>query len=397
MARGGLIRLGLMLGAIVLALLLGEAAFRVLDISYYWSLSKRPDPVLGWRPAPHAVGWQRFEGEARVETNALGFRDIDHPLVKPADTLRIAVLGDSFTAAVQVPLEATWWRVMGKQLERCAPTADMPVEVLSFAVSGYSTAQALLAWRALASRYRPDLVVLGFFHGNDLVENTPALDEEPMRPYLREHEAALELDEGFLGSAEYRFRTAWYGRAAFWLLTHSRILQAIDQARDAWRVPRVGKRQPQERRPGPPAEPGVDSQIYSTPRDAQWRGAWRATEAILAHLHREVEATGARLWVATLSTGAQVYPDPRFRDHYARALGVSDLYYPERRIAAAGETAGYAVVNLAPELAWVASVNGLFLHGFEDGPQGVGHWNAAAHALAGEILARELCTADPWK
>lgn len=206
----------LMLVATLAALLLGEFVLRLLDQSYYWAVAKQPDAHLGWRPAANVSAWQRFEGEALVETNAIGFRDRDHAIDKAPDTIRVAVLGDSFSEAVQVPIEQTWWRVMERSLnasgcralDEFPPPAVARFEVVNFAVSGYSTAQSLLAWRSVASSFAPDVVVLEFFLGNDLQENARALDDEPLRPYLIPEGAGLALDEGFLSSPAYRARSS---------------------------------------------------------------------------------------------------------------------------------------------------------------------------------------------
>jgi hypothetical protein len=389
MRRRWIAPLALVLGSVLVGLLLGEAAVRILDRSYYWSLSKRPDPLLGWRPVPGSEGWQRIEGEALVRINRAGFRDRDHDPAKPSGTLRIAVLGDSFTEAVQVPIEQTWWRVLEGQLKHCPALDGRAVEVLSFGVSGYSSTQQLQVWRHVASRYDPDGAVLGFFPGNDIRENSPDLDHDPMRPYLIDRAQGLVLDEGFRDSAEYRFRSALPGRAAFWLLTHSRLLQVADEARDRWRLRAQGEPTAGQRRAR--GEPGVDSEIYAPPKDAPWAQAWDLTEGILETLNQEVEATGARLWVATLSTGAQVHPDPRVRGRIADQLGTDDLLYPDRRIAALGERVGFEVINLASELQFFATMNGAWLHGFEGGPRGIGHWNPVAHHLAGQIIAERVC------
>jgi hypothetical protein len=389
MQRRWIAPVALVVGSVLFALLIGELALRVLDVSYYWSVSKRPDPLLGWRPVPGAEGWQRIEGEARVRINDAGFRDRDHDSTKPPGTLRIAVLGDSFTEAVQLPVEQTWWRVLEQRLVECPAFEGRRLEVMNFGVSGYSSAQQLQAWRHVASDYGPDIVILGFFPGNDIRENSPALDRDPMRPYLIERENELVVDLRFRDSDEYRFRTSLPGRIGFWLLSHSRLLQVADEARDRWRLREPARSGAGETRPR--GEPGVDSEIYVAPEDPDWATAWELTERILSALHREVEAAGARLWVTSMSTGAQVHPDPRVRARIAELLGVNDLLYPGRRIAALGERRGFEVVDLVPELQLYAGMSGAWLHGFENGPRGIGHWNAVAHHLAGRILAERLC------
>lgn len=382
--------LALLVIATLAALLLGELGLRLADQSYYWAFAKRPDPVLGWRPPAHQAAWQRFEGQARVRTNRLGFRDRDHRRQKPAGVLRVAVLGDSFTEAVQVPIEDTWWRRMANALDaRGCAGDDTAVEVMSFAVSGYSTAQALLAWRHHARAFAPDIVILAFFIGNDLTENLHALDDEPLRPYLVPRGDELRLDQGFRTSPDYQAATALSGRLWQWLTEHSRSVQLALQARDAWRVAALARAeavtgdQPQER--------GVDNAIYRPPASPSWRQSWRATEAMLAAFAAEVRAADAQPVLMLIGTGAQVHPNAQGRAQFAAALDVPDLGYPVRRLVAAAATQQLPVLNL-PALWTRPSLEPPPLrHGLPGARPGFGHWNAQGHAEAGQAAAQLIC------
>ncbi len=98
----GLKYIFLVLSVLFISLAVAEFCLRISDFSYYWSLSRHPDPLTGWSAAPGTIGWQRGEGEALVEINADGWRDVMHSAKKEAGIFRIAILGDSFTEAVQV-------------------------------------------------------------------------------------------------------------------------------------------------------------------------------------------------------------------------------------------------------------------------------------------------------
>ncbi len=406
--------LGLLAGALAAALLLGEAVLRLAGQSYYWALAKRSDPVLGWRPPPNIAAWQRFEGAALVQTNGLGFRDQDHPREKPADALRVAVLGDSFTEAVQVSVDETWWRVMAALLNSDACATPARFEVLNFAVSGWSTAQSLLAWRHHARGFGPDVVVLAFFIGNDLTENHPALDDEPLRPYFRLGESGLVLDDRFRRHPSYRAATSPVGRARQWIMERSRIAQLLIQARDAGRLRRFSAR-PAEGAAGgvrpatqaatreatqeasrgapqhPPREPGVDNAIYREPVTATWRETWAITEAMLAAFAEEVRAAGATPVLMPIGTGVQVHPDARLPARFAAALDLPDLGYPVRRLLAVADRHDIAVLNLPALLAAHAEQEAVILHGFPGGQLGLGHWNAAGHHVVGQAAADLVC------
>jgi hypothetical protein len=383
----------LLIVSVLVALLLAEVVLRLAGQSYYWAIGKRPDPELGWRPPPNAAAWQRFEGAALVETNGLGFRDRDHPLRGPDGGLRIAVLGDSFTEAVQVPIDRTWWRRMESILnaEACGGAASSsPVEVLNFAVSGYSSAQSLLAMRRYALRFAPDVVLLAFFTGNDLVENSPELDADPMRPYVHRDGVGggLRIDRAFLQGDDYRAATSWRGRIGRWFVERSRLLQLWQQARDAVRQAEAATVQPSG---GVAQEPGVDNRLYSPPQTEAWRDAWARTELILAAFAEEARAAGAQPVLLIIGTAAMVHPDGGGVGRFAASLGVEDLGYPVRRLIGLSAALGVPALNLPAIMADRAEREGTPLHGFEGAIPGFGHWNIDGHEVAGQAAARLIC------
>jgi hypothetical protein len=372
----------------------GEAVLRAVGFSYYWALYRRPDPQRGWGPEPGAEGWQRLEGRALVRINQAGMRDRLRPVQKAPDVFRIAVLGDSFAEAVQVPIEQTFWFILQNELNACDPFQGRKVQVLNFGVSGYSTAQELLSLRHRVWPYQPDLILLAFFHGNDVTENSRALDDDPLRPYFVYRDGEPVLDASFRQSPSYRRRTAWYGRLGFALLDHSRLLQAIDRTTDLLRLWYGEWRARQKVKENISPEPGVDTRIYQAPRDLAWRAAWRLTEGLIQKMHEEANARGAGFLVVTLTTGAQVHPDPRFREQFQRRLGVADLFYPDRRIQELGKRTGFKVINLAPAMQLLATFSGIWFHGFENSQPGIGHWNSAGHRFAASTIAEALCSEE---
>ena len=380
--RAALVALSLSVG-----LAAGEGLLRAADFSYYWALARLPHPVTGWAPPAGAVAWQDVEGRALVRINGSGLRGPERPQEKPSGSRRGAVLGDSFGEAVQVALEDTFPAVLERALSGCEALVGRPVEVINFGVSGYGTAQELLTFRSRVRAFRPDLVVLAFFPGNDLVENVRALDADPLRPYFRLDQGQLTLDEGFRQGVDYRRRVSPPGRAWSWLLRHSRLVQAAVKAWDLTRLRLGAGGGPR----GPLDEPGVDERVYREPGDPLWAEAWAVTEALVVRTAREVRAEGADFLLATLSTGAQVHPDAWFRAEFARTHGSADLLYPERRLLALAEREGFPAVGLAGELAELAALSGAWLHGFPNSLPGIGHWNRDGHRLAGELLAHTVC------
>jgi len=116
------------------------------------------------------------EGSACIRINRYGVRQGDRAPAKPPGTFRVAVLGDSFIEAFQVSDEQTFCAQLERRLQDCSALTDRRVEVLNFGVSGYGTAQQLLMLRHYVWQYQPDVVVLAFFPGNDLRNNSAELE-----------------------------------------------------------------------------------------------------------------------------------------------------------------------------------------------------------------------------
>ena len=92
-----------MAGSLAVAFALAEIGLRAIGYSnpMLWTY----DDTVGSRLYAGSEGWFRNEGEAYIKINSAGLRDREHAIAKPPNTVRIAVLGDSMTEALQVPLQ----------------------------------------------------------------------------------------------------------------------------------------------------------------------------------------------------------------------------------------------------------------------------------------------------
>jgi lysophospholipase L1-like esterase len=376
------------LGALAVGLLLAEVGLRLVGFRYL--ILYREDADVGYSLRPNAEGLWSGEGvETYIRVNSDGLRDREHTKEKPADTLRVAVVGDSYAEALQVPAESAFWSVAERRLQDCAALGGRKVEFINFGVSGFSTARELILLRTHVRQYSPDVVVLLFTTGNDVRDNSKPLAAKyeglPL-PYFVYENGALVPDDSLIRarneSLKFRFRESFAGGALDWLRNHLRVVGLFDKARVAFQNT---KSERSDERTG--FEPGLDAQVYTEPKDPLWADAWRLTEGLLLAVRDEAKPQGARLLVVTGSNGIQVHPEPSVRERFARDLGAEDLLYPERRVRAFGEREGVEVLNLAPTLREYAERNRVFLHGTD----GHGHWNALGHRLVGERLAERLC------
>jgi hypothetical protein len=111
--------------------------------------------------------------------NALGYPGRDFQLDKEPGRFRVAALGDSFAVGPAVPYADNYLNLL---------EAEHPgTEVYNFGVSGIGPREYLTILRRDVWRYRPDLVLLSIFVGNDITESmaTPRhLDPRQSATYL---------------------------------------------------------------------------------------------------------------------------------------------------------------------------------------------------------------------
>ena len=376
--RSRLLLLAAGLGIGVIAAECFLAASGIVALSPY-----EQDRVCGARLKANYAGWQTQEGKVFVRTNSDGFRDREHAREKPAGTIRIAVLGDSYCEAMQVELEQTFWSVMERNLNHCLPAGSRTVEVINAGVSGYGTAQELLTLRHRLWDYDPDIILLCVLAANDIRNNSKLLEPDQNRPFYRLKRDQLVLDATFLDNP--LFASSWV-RMKDQLVSRTRLGALAYR----WR-----HRQPaaSDRREG---EAGLDSFIYAPPREESQREAWRITERLIQEIQREVRQHDATLVIATIASGIQVHPDASTRQAFAARFGVEELDYADRRIEAAAGDLGCLAITLAEPMRIYAETHHRYLHGFEDTELGTGHWNVDGHRVAGEIIARTLCRAPSF-
>ena len=370
--------LAMVLGGIIVALLIAEAALRIAN--HWYPYFFRFDPAVGWSLRPGASGYYNREGASYVTINRDGLRGPDRPRAKPPGTFRVAMLGDSYTEAIQVPYEETFSAVAERRLAGCPALRGRRIEVLDFGVDGYGTTQEMVTLRNRALAYSPDAVVLAIFLGNDIRNNSVVLEGDQCRPFYALRDGKLLPIGPFFDSPSFRL---WC--MARFDYRDAALTDVLGQAWNIlWRHPRAPSLES-------PVERAINYNIYKPPTDKAWRDAWDVTEALIGQVRDEAAAHDARFLAVTLDTGVQVLPDAANRQKFMRWQGIDDLFYPDERIEALGRREGFAVLALAPQLQSYAEKHHAYLHGFKNTPMGFGHWNAEGHRLAGELIASRLC------
>ncbi len=348
-----------------------------------------PDAKLGTKLVAGKRGWwtqEEREFTTPVQINADGRRDLERPVHKPPGTYRVLLLGDSFIEAMQVALEQTFARRLEAALNR---PGGPPVEVISMGVSGYGTASQYLWYRDEGRAYGPDVVLLSFYPGNDVRNNSPTL-EPTLRPVYDADGTLLRVaSAGRAGGGDGT--RGWLASSAAY--TYFRKLVITRQPALAERLATVGLLDQAAVRPLPMVDGvPVDYWVSAGEPPPGWGDAWAYTERLLATLRDAVRADGARFAVMVVTAHEQIYPGDwqQLLETYPAMQRVAwDLNGPERHVLAWCERAAVPCVQLSP--AFLARRDQERLHFPYDG-----HWTAAGNALAAQTVANFLRAAAWW-
>ena len=227
-----------------------------------------------------------------MTTNSRGFRDIDHQPTPPG--LKVVILGDSFMEATQVEIAQGFPALLADQLSR---SLEGPLEAINLGVAGFGTLQETLAYAVEGSRYRPRLVLLGFYLDNDLADNSEEITRKLPGLYPRPY-----LMDGILVPGNYQQALRAFDEA----LAHEREWRLFTLARSAFPPP-------------PPEERWTEQEAlmakysaYECVESPMVTRAWDTTSRIFDRLKRTVEADGARLAVFSIPSKLEI--DTRYRN-----------------------------------------------------------------------------------
>jgi lysophospholipase L1-like esterase len=124
------------------------------------------NPLIGHQHRPNSQA--RLMG-VDVKINSKGLREREIAYERTASTLRILMLGDSFTEGWGVTFDETF----SKRIERLYAARGISAEVINAGVGNYNTVMEVNYFLEEGHNYRPDVVVLNY------VPN----DAEPVPPY----------------------------------------------------------------------------------------------------------------------------------------------------------------------------------------------------------------------
>ena len=365
-----------------------------------------PHPVLGWTLEP-GVSYSNHMPETTVQVsyNAGGWRDTEHAVENPRRVFRVVVLGDSFMEAYSVDLEDAFHR----RLEKIASQLGYEIEVINLGVGGYGTLQEYLALREAGKQYQPDVVLLGFYTGNDVRNNSLELESLVITGLLKVHSRPFldtsdphvwRIKQVDFEGAQRRYVAVKARRNTLGkrLARQSALIHAAGKA-TAPVVQMVS--QLVSSKSEPPPTPEVTLSLADQERrylalhganfcvePAEYTQAWTTTARILDRLKNEVHAIHSKLVVFTVPALSEV-SIPVMQQVKADALDTNALCLEEppvyERLRAVLNELGIELVDLLPAFRQAMQDGGGNLYWPSDG-----HWNPAGHMLAAQIVMSAL-------
>lgn len=164
----------LVIGSLVVSVLLAEGLIRVFYPQKLFFSVSQWDSHVGFSNTPGLEGYSRTsEFVMHISINSRGLRDREIDYVKPRDVFRIGLFGDSFTFGEGVQNNESYPKVLEQRLNRnrSANGSAETMEVVNFGIGKTGTSHQLAFYQKEGRKYQLDLVIVGFFAGNDFSDN----------------------------------------------------------------------------------------------------------------------------------------------------------------------------------------------------------------------------------
>lgn len=341
-------------------------------------LYSAPHPLYGFARVPGTTGWLgTSELQSEVSFNSHGLREREIPYAKPPGERRILVLGDSFVEGAQVSMDETCTRVL-EELLHAGGAGD--VRVINAGQGGWGTAQQYEFLRHEGVLYQPDLVVLVFYTGNDVTDNSFRIKGNVRalrKPYYTIRDGELQLqpwtprrtDGEDTGSDWWRASILWRTLSGAFNLDST--TSDLDDAGDVERQSRLAN---------------LESRVFSARQKRAWREAWEVTGALFNAVRDVAQSTDAELLLVQAPTIWEVYPDQwdEFRQTHGLPRDGWKFDAPREAVSRAAAVHGIDYLDLLPALR-------------EESPRPTPlyfqrdmHWTAAGHRVVASALNERI-------
>lgn len=327
------------------------------------------DSVLGWRLIPNKTACfvSKHEFRTKIKINSAGMRDKECNIARTDGKKRIAILGDSFTSSLGVYDNETFAKVMEEKLLT-------GTEVLNFGVNGYGPTQELLLLQTKAIKYRPDLVIMVVYVGNDFDDIGGVSDwiDGYLRPKaVIDSEGKLNFDGIPVPISEKHVRMKKIKPKCE--LPRSHLIDFIDKFihRNKYSVSIM------------PSEVRLCKKNYND----DTRKSFRLMGAIIKETNEYCRKEGVKFMVAIAPTIVQVY-ESRYWKEIKKKYNLNesdyDIMQPNKILSGICNNAGIPMIDLTEPLkSATESGNDTYYLANQ-------HWNKAGEQIAAETIVKYI-------
>ena len=308
-------------------------------------------------------------GALTHRTNSLGFVDSEYKLEKDKNVYRIVFLGDSWLAALQVPREKTFCKVLENKLNKLYP--DKKFEVINLGLDGIATGKEYLFLREIGLKYNPDLVILMFYAENDVEYNSLEISEDKTEPYFDLVDGSLKqvkYPEPYFKNKLISFINKYFWSPRFFYQKLELVKSRINEFRNK-SAGESNKSFPQH------------LNVYKKDYDLKWERAWEIAEALINKMKATAKEKGANFVLVSLPYRFEVNPLlwNEILDEYPVMKNTEwDLEKPSRILRDFSRKSGIDYLGLLPTFREFISKTGEEIYG--------DHFNSKGHELTAELI-----------
>jgi hypothetical protein len=378
---GCLARIGASLAGLAVALILIEIFLRLFapQLTYDRAIKRASSfyRESDWLPFELKPGFngrvastEGEEYEYEVHINSLGFRDDEFPIEKPPGTVRVMMLGDSFTFGMGVDDDLAYPALVEDCLADRLDTGPAIDVINAGFASSFSPDSFYVFLREIAPPYTPDVVVVNYFVRNDFADllDTEWKGERDDLP-VRVVSTSRYVDP--TGLFRYKDSLPQYQVP---VLRNSHAFQLI--------VGNINNILSVSTIPDWLSE-NVFRKVYEPELEPELAAAFDTSLRLLDAMQQVSDEHGYQFLVIILPTGAQTNPDLWAKNIKTPYPASAADAYPQRAIRAHLDAAGIAYFDLLPAFWEERPTDSLYI-------EGDGHWTEAGNRFAAEAVCQFL-------
>ena len=327
--------------------------------------------------------------------NSYGMKDKEYSIAKPGGIYRIAFFGDSMIEAEQVNYEKNFIYLFQEQIDSIKEKKSYNTEMMNFGCGGYSTALSYLLYTYLGKRFSPDVVVLCFFPGNDISDNSIELASKsmgfdlkyPPRPFYKINDSGGLEPLPFVDYSDYLslpfklgVKNFLYNNSAFYRFIRSQIHSSFGIYNLMMKIGISSKREIKKRKDIIPVNYAV---FYPGEYTKEWQEAWDITEKIIHKFNSDCIKENIKFVLVNIPTSEMVnssYYRMTLEKYPIMGKYNIDIDYPSKRLQ------GFCDNNHIPFIDLTGDIRGLKTGDkslyFKDDR----HLSAQGHKIVADIL-----------